>query len=207
MSLLLCVWLATAALGEDAVWRESEGDRFDGPRHQLGVSAGIRTGNVREIDAQPEISLKYLRWFSRHSAVTADIGFTNETSLSPDSRVRTFTLGAGMRFQEPTYFMSVFLEPGLTMHRHTGDIDGRDFAATRFGASISLGASVRLFGDTHLDLCLRQVLNNLESRPIYTFIAVYPSPPVGPGWDGLGGDDDFDLYNPTHVVVSYRISL
>ncbi len=207
LSLTLYVVLSVAAhAGELGTWKETSDESSIGPRHELALSAGLRTDETQRVDAQPEISVKYLRWFSRFAAVTADLGFTNETAFSWRSSARSFSIGAGLRLQEPGGFGSVFFEPGLSLHRHSGDLNGSDFSETRLGISLTMGVSLKVYQDTHVDVSFRQVLNNASSRPIYTWIAA-PVPPIDDHWDGMGGADTYDLYNPTHVFVSFRLGL
>ena len=206
-TLALLVAVAGTAYGEDEdVWKETSLDQFSGPRNQLGVSVGMRTDETRSTDAQPEVSVKYLRWFNHYVAFTADLGFTNETAFSYNSTARTHAVGAGLRLQEPGDLVSVYLEPGLTLHRHAGDLDGQDFSRTRFGLSISLGVSLKAFGNSYLDLSLRQVLNSPESRPVYAAVPPVPEPSDNL-WGTLGGADPYDLYNTTHAFVAYRFGL
>ena len=204
LTLLVTVLLGGTALGQDeAVWKETALDEFRGPRHELSFSAGLRIDETRNVDAQPEFSVGYLRWLNRHTALTADLGYTYDSEFSYRSSARTFALGAGFRLQEPGGVVAVFLEPGLTLHHHRGDLNGNSFAETRLGLKLSLGASVHVFGRNHIDLSVRQVLNQPASQPIYTYPAVYP--PID--GDFLGGADTYDLYNTTHVMVSYRVGL
>lgn len=205
----LAVLLAATGLAfgeEEDVWKETRLDEFSGPRNQVAVSVGMRTDETRSTDAQPEVSLKYLRWFSNYIALTADLGFTNETAFSYNSTARTFAVGAGLRLQEPGDLLSAYLEPELAAHRHSGEMDGTDFSRTRLGLSISLGLSLKAFGSSYLDFSLRQVLNAPESRPVYVASPPVPKPPDNL-WGPLGGADPYDLYNTTHVIVSYRFSL
>jgi len=204
--LVLCVAIAASVNADDkVVWEDSSLDEFEGPRHQLAVTVGLRTDETQRVDARPEVSVKYLRWFSRFAAITTDLGITNESIFNYRSSARTIALGAGLRLQEPGGFASIFFEPGLSLHRHSGDLNGVDFSETRFGLSISMGLSVEMFGKGYLDISLRQVLNAPGGRPIY--VVTLPSPPIDEHWVGMGGADAYDLYNPTHLLVSYRFGL
>jgi hypothetical protein len=208
LSLLFLVVLSTTACGEEqAIWKETNSDEFEGPRHQLAVRVGMRTDETDRVDAQPEVSVRYFRWFSRFVAVTADFGFTNESVFSYRSEARTLAFGTGLRLQEPGQLVSVFFEPGVSIQNHRGDLDGSDFSSTRFGLSLALGASINIGGGSHLDLTLRQTLNAPESRPVYATTPLVPDPPVNNNLFVMGGADPYDLYNPTHILISYRFGL
>lgn len=204
--LLLCVSLTAPALaGEETAWIESD----QGPsysHHQLAVSVGLRTDETEAVDAQPEISAKYLLWFSRYSALTTDLGFTNRSSFSWNSEARTLSAGVGLRLREPGAFASLFFEPGLLLHRHSGDLNGSDFTALRLGISLSLGVSVNVTKRSSIDLTMRQLVNDIGSRPYYTPTPTLPGPPTNEP-QFLGGADAYDLYNPTYVLLSYRFGL
>ncbi len=207
LGLLLCVVLGiTAHAEEKGTWKETSNEASIGHRHELALGAGLRTDESQWVDARPEVSVKYLRWFSRFAAVTADLGFTDESSFSWRSSARTVAIGAGFRLQEPGGFGSVFFEPGLSLHRHSGDLNGSDFSETRLGISVTMGASLKVHKDTHLDVSFRQIINNAGGRPVYV-LAPMPEPPPDDRWDGMGGADTYDLYSPTHVVVSLRFGL
>jgi len=203
---LLCLTFAAPALAaQEAVWVESnQSPSYD--HHQLAVSVGLRTDQTQSVDAQPEISVKYLLWFGRHTALTTDVGFTNRTSFSGYSEARTFSAGVGLRFREPGGFGSIFFEPGLLMQSHRGDLDGTDFTSSRLGISLSLGVSVSVTKGSRIDLSVRELLNDMGSRPYYSPVPNLPEPPPEPPLF-IGGADEYDLYNTTYVLLSYRFAL
>ncbi|MCP4684375.1 MAG: hypothetical protein GY867_02905 [bacterium] len=207
LGLVVCIAICAGAhAGERHSWGEVSTDGFDGPRHQAAISVGFRTDETERMDAQPEIALKFIHWFSRHTAFTSTLGFTNETAFSPASTAMTWDYSAALRVQQGGRIVALFFEPGLSLSRHTGDLDGSDFSETGLGISLSAGVSLGVGDEGFLDISLRQVLNDAGSRPIYA-TSPLPYPPVGGGWEGMGGADTYDLHNPTHFVVFYRFGL
>jgi hypothetical protein len=101
---------------------------------------------------------------------------------------------------------SVFSEPGLSLVRHSGDLNGSDFTDIRPGIILSLGASLSVHKGSQVDVSLRQVINEVGSRPFYASTPTLPPPPDQSGY-WMGGADAYDLYNTTNLVLAYRFGL
>lgn len=185
--------------------------------HQIALGIGYRL-NLDErntVEAEPTISGQYLWYASTRFALKADLGYNHRTDLSSNSYARTVSVGFGMRLQPsvvahlPQPFWTPFVELDFATLRYQGRLGGSDFSETRRGIGLAAGLSFKIEKAATIDIVLHHVFNYAENRHYFTVTpSILPQPQDFPQfWCGFGGGSADNLYNPTNLIVRYRVAL
>jgi len=185
--------------------------------HQIALGVGYRlVSDDREtVDAEPTISGQYLWFASSNFALKVDLGFNHRTDINSNSYARTFAFSFGMRLQPsgtpgmPKPFYTPFLELDFSTLRYDGRLGNSDFSETKPGYGLAVGLSLKIEKTATIDLLVHHVINNVEDRVTCgNEPSILPQPGDYPQlWGCMGGYGADGLYNPTNLIVRYRVAL
>jgi hypothetical protein len=185
--------------------------------HQIALGVGYRlvSDDWKTVDAEPTISGQYLWYASSKFALKVDLGFNHRTDVSSNSYAQTVSVGFGMRLQPsvvshmPQPFWTPFLEFDFSTLRYDGRLGSGDFSETRLGYGLAVGLSLKIEKAAAIDVILHHVFNYAEGQPYYASApSILPQPRDFPKfWCGFGGSSATGLYNPTNLIVRYRVAL
>ncbi len=204
---VLC--FGTSTFAGEVVFKDLKGRTFIEPRQQIGFSVGYRTDETKYTNAHLTFTGQFLHFVTQHFALKADLGYTHRTTFGR-SWARTISYGAGFRLQQPEKVITPWIELGLAIHRHTGELGDNDYGETRYGPQGGIGLSFKLSKVTRVDIGIQHVVNAVtEIQTVYSPGPLPPDPPDPVNlWSCGGGSASADeVYNPTHVFVRYRFGL
>ena len=183
--------------------------------HQIALGVGFRLDNRERVDAEPMLSGQYLWYASSNFALKVDLGFNLRTDISSNSHARTVAFGFGMRLQPsvasnmPQPFWTPFVEFDISTLRYDGKLGGRNYSEIKPGLGLAAGLSFKIEESATIDILVHQAFNNVERR-----VTCGNEPSILPQlgdfphfWVGMGGYGADGLYNPTNLIVRYRVAL
>ncbi len=199
------VCCGTSALAGEVVFKDLKGRTFTEPRQQIGFSVGYRTDERSYTSSNPQFTLQFLHFLAPALALKADLGFTDRTKFGDGSHARSYSYGAGFRFQRPEKLITPWGELGLVIHTYQASSVGNSSSYSRTGVLGRAGFSFRLSNNSQIDLGAEHVLNSTSD---YTLADSGPMPPAPGHLPCCGTSAVSDkLFNPTHVFVRYRFGL
>ena len=183
--------------------------------HQIALGVGLRLDDRETVDAEPTLSGQYLWYASSNFALKIDLGFNHRTDISSNSYARTVAISFGMRLQPsvashmPQPFWTPFVELDISTLRYDGRLGSRDFSETMPGYGLAAGLSLKIEKAATIDIILHHVFNYAEGQTYYASApSILPQLRDFPQlWGCLGGYNANGLYNPTNLIVRYRIAL
>jgi len=183
--------------------------------HQIALGVGFRLDDRESVDAEPTLSGQYLWYASSNFALKVDLGFNLRTDINSNSHARTVAFSFGMRLQPsgtpgmPKPFYTPFVELDISSLRYDGRLGSNDFSETRLGYGLAVGLSLKIEKAAAIDIVLHHVFNNIEGQIVYASApSILPQPRDFPQfWCGFGGSSASGIYNPTNLIVRYRVAL
>jgi len=106
-------------------------------------------------------------------------------------------------------FYTPFVELDVSTLRYDGRLGGRDYSETKSGYGLAAGLSLKIEKKAMIDIIVHHVFNYAQGQPFYTSApSILPQPRDFPQfWGCMGGYGADGLYNPTNLIVRYRVAL
>jgi len=216
--IVLTVIVLTGSLSAQDRWNTAKAEPIaTSSGHQIALGVGYRliSDDWENVDAEPTISGQYLWYASKNFALKVDLGYNHRTDVSSNSYAQTVAVGFGIRLQPSVAsnmsqpFWTPFLEFDFSTLRYDGRLGSGDFSETRLGYGLAVGLSLKIEKAAAIDITLHHVFNYAEGQHYYTSApSILPQPRDFPKFFcGFGGSSAVNFYNPTNLIVRYRVAL